>query len=145
MGQLRLDVDAAFRDQQNSFGVAGVLRNSDGNLILAFGRRIEKPLSVVHAELIALKMGLDQLRESGFSNVQVFSDSQMAVKAVMDPSLDFGYIGSCAQEIKNMVVEQRVLSLKHMRRSTNLVAHTLTQFVFSSPTPFCWVNGDFPS
>ncbi|XP_075524512.1 uncharacterized protein LOC142556903 [Primulina tabacum] len=105
LGQFRLDIDAAFRDQQNVFGIAGVLRNSDGNLILAFGSRIEQPLSVVHAKLIALKMGLYQLRDMGFSNVQVFSNSQMAVQAVIDPSLYFGYIDSCALEIKHMVME----------------------------------------
>lgn len=53
----------------------------------------------------------------------------MTVQAVMDPSDDYGYIGSCAQEIKTQIREPWVLSLKHMRRSANLAAHSLAQFV----------------
>ncbi|XP_075504352.1 uncharacterized protein LOC142541772 [Primulina tabacum] len=134
---LRLDVDAAVNDHLNIYGIAGVIRNQDGNMVLAFGNRIEPPISVVHAEMLAIQEGIKHVYQRGLVCTHVYSDSQMAVQAIMDPSSDLGYIGSCAEEIKNLIKEPWILSLQHMRRSANVIAHSLAQFVISSPSPFC--------
>ncbi|XP_075478778.1 uncharacterized protein LOC142519627 [Primulina tabacum] len=111
---LRLDVDAAVNDHLNIYGIAGVIRNQDGNMMLAFGNRIEPPISVVHAEMLAIQEGIKHVYQRGLVCTHVYSDSQMAVQAVMDPSSDLGYIGSCAEEIKNLTKKPWILSLQHI-------------------------------
>lgn len=63
----RLDVDETVNEQLNIYGVAGVIQNHDGNMVLSFGQRIMQPVSVVHAELLALNEGLKLVCEKGFS------------------------------------------------------------------------------
>ncbi|XP_075499320.1 uncharacterized protein LOC142537712 [Primulina tabacum] len=56
--KLRLDVDAAYNEDSNNFAIGGVVRNHEGQPVLAFGRKIDKPQSITRAELLAIEGGL---------------------------------------------------------------------------------------
>lgn len=43
VGHLRLDVDASYNEDSHSYSVGGVVKNQDGNMLLAFGQNISKP------------------------------------------------------------------------------------------------------
>ncbi|XP_075515385.1 uncharacterized protein LOC142550029 [Primulina tabacum] len=71
-----------------------------GRLLLAFGKQINQPLSVVHGELLAIREGILLIHDKGFTDVQVASDSLLAVQAVTTEQEDLGYIGLCATAIR---------------------------------------------
>lgn len=81
----------------HSYCVGGVLRNHDGNMLLAFGHNICKPLSVVHGELIAIREGLKIVSEKIFQNINVMTNSLLVVQEVTDSSEDLGYTGLVLQ------------------------------------------------
>ncbi|XP_073154204.1 uncharacterized protein [Henckelia pumila] len=143
-GKLRLDVDASFDEDNNMCGIGGIVKNQEGQPLVAFGNNIMMPGSVVMGELHSIKAGLEMVREQEFNQVVIASDSLLAVKAVTSPKDDLSYVGLCASEINLLMVELGNISLFHVRRSANEVAHSLSKFACSSPTPFCWVSGSFP-
>lgn len=104
-------------------GVA--IRNSDGNLVLAFGQRILKSLTFEHAELEALKGWVQLACARGFRGVHVRSDSNMVVKPVMYPSNDLGDVGMYALEVNKLLMSLTVASIKHIVLSANFIVHFL--------------------
>ncbi|KAK6118865.1 hypothetical protein DH2020_047396 [Rehmannia glutinosa] len=84
-GKLRMDVDACVNEARGSFGIGGVVRDSQGKLMMAFGKRIDHPISVLEAELRAICEGLERAQLNGFFPQLVASDSLLSVQAVADP------------------------------------------------------------
>ncbi|XP_073119950.1 uncharacterized protein [Henckelia pumila] len=142
---LRLEVDAAVNEDKDRCGIGGVVRNEEGNIVLAFGRQTKKPQSVLYEELLAIKEGLKLSSERNVDVKIVCSDSLLAVQAVINPEEDFSYNGAIASEIKNFLMRGNNVKIVHIRRSQNLVAHNLASFAISSQDPFVWYNGSFPS
>ncbi|XP_073270345.1 uncharacterized protein [Primulina huaijiensis] len=140
---LRLDVDASYSTNLNTYAIRGAVRDHQGKLICAFGNKIKQPLSVTHGELIALYEALKTLYDKNCQGVHVTSDFLLAVLAVNKPHEDFGYMGTIATEIGELTKGPMVSHLFHIKRSANVVAHALTKFSISSPTPLFWVSGDF--
>ncbi|XP_073304541.1 uncharacterized protein [Primulina huaijiensis] len=122
---LKLNVDAIVDEDQNLYSVGGVVRDTQGQLLLAFGKQINQPISVAH-------------------DVQVASDSLLTVQAVITKQEYLSYIGFCTAEIIKNLKAPMVSDIIHERRSANKVAHHIAHFILSSPSSFVWVNGEFP-
>lgn len=129
MNFLRLDVDASFPECSEFFGVGGVLRNHDDNLVAAFGRTFPKTDSIVLGELLAIIEGLLIVRDKGFLNVIMYSYSLLSVQAVTKPLDNQTYVGSCALDIQYFSSELDIVAIKHVKRTTNEVANSLAFFV----------------
>ncbi|XP_075491149.1 uncharacterized protein LOC142529488 [Primulina tabacum] len=138
---LKLNVDAAFNEDKQQYSAGGVIRDSQSRLLLAFGKQINQPLSVLHGELLAIREGIKLLYEKDFQDVQVESYSLLAVQAVTAHQEDLSYIDSCAADIRARIQAPIISKLSHVRRSANKVAYFLAHFVFSSPTSFVWMDG----
>ncbi|XP_073019483.1 uncharacterized protein [Primulina eburnea] len=141
----KLNVDACFNLNSQSFGIAGIVRGSNGEAILAFGRQINQPLSVLGAELLAIKYGILELKEHNLTSVTIETDSLLSKQAVFGEEDYLDYEGIWISEIKEMMKSVAVDNLVHVRRSANVIANALASFSSSSPTPFSWVNGEFPT
>ncbi|XP_073016142.1 uncharacterized protein [Primulina eburnea] len=140
----KLNVDAAVNVESHKFSIGGVVRDNQGRLMLAFGKQINQPLSVVHGELLAIREGIILLYDKGLSNVQVASDSLLTVQAVTTEQDDLGYIGLCALDIKERLKRPSISECIHVCRLSNNVAHNIARFACSSPSLFVWMNGEFP-
>ncbi|XP_073153943.1 uncharacterized protein [Henckelia pumila] len=143
INHLRLDVDAVFQEHTNNYSVGGVLRNHEGQVVLAFGLKITKPPSVVFGELITIKEGLGLVRDKGLEVQDVYSDSLLAVQAVVNPKENYSYIGAIAKEVKKLLNYRHSIKLRNCRRSANIIAHKLAVFAISSPFSFVWEAGMF--
>ncbi|XP_073019474.1 uncharacterized protein [Primulina eburnea] len=143
-GTFKLNVDACVNDISSQYSIAGVLRDCQGRLLLAFGKQISQPLSVAHGELLAIREGVKLVYEMNFRDFLVVSDSVLAVQAVNAVQDDLGYVGACASDIKILVQAPFISGIIYEPRLSNIVAHNLAKFSLSSPSSFVWLNGDFP-
>ncbi|XP_073137696.1 uncharacterized protein [Henckelia pumila] len=141
---LRLDVDVAYNERLNAFAFGGVVRNHEGQPLLAFGRLLVKPISVTKAELLAIDGGLRIARENEFQVQIISSDSLLAVQAVTCLEEDRSYVGSIATDVRYLLEQQGDINFIHVRRSANSVAHALAAFVIFSSSQFTWDPGNFP-
>ncbi|XP_073017925.1 uncharacterized protein [Primulina eburnea] len=144
MDQQRLEVDAAINEDTGNYSIGGAVRDHAGHLLIAFGRKISKPLSVVHGEMVAIREGLRVIQERELKIHEITTDSLLAVQAVANPAEDFSYIGAIALDIKRLLDGQHKIILTHVRRSANAVAHKLASFAISSQAPYLWGPGNFP-
>ncbi|XP_073042029.1 uncharacterized protein [Primulina eburnea] len=142
--QRRMEVDAAVNEATDNYSIGGIVRDHAGHILLAFGRKIPKPVSVVHGELVAIQEGLRVIQEQNLTIHDITTDSLLAVQAVTNPEEDFSYTGAIAMDINRSLLGQQKISLRHVRRSANVVAHTLASFAISSQSPFVWDHGSFP-
>ncbi|XP_073024373.1 uncharacterized protein [Primulina eburnea] len=136
LSTLKLNVDAAVDEVRHHFSIDGVLRDKQGRLLLVFGKQINQPISVVHGELLAIREGIILLHDKGFTDVQVATNSSLAVQAVTTTRDDIGYTGLCATDIRERTSEYGMSELIHVRRSANSVAHSIARFAFDSLSPF---------
>ncbi|XP_075475623.1 uncharacterized protein LOC142507687 [Primulina tabacum] len=141
--QRRLEVDAAVNEATDNYSIGGTVRDHEGHILIAFGRKISKPLSVVHGELVATREGLRVIQEQYFNIHEITNDSLLAVQAVTNPAEDFSYTGAIALDINGLLLGQHKITLRHVRRSKNVVAHKLAPFALSSQSPFVWGHEKF--
>ena len=76
LGYMKLNVDEGFRDGQGTFG--GVLRDDEGNVKWGFSGKSSAG-DALHAELIAMKIGLQALLDKNCSRILVETDSSQTV------------------------------------------------------------------
>ncbi|XP_073119959.1 uncharacterized protein [Henckelia pumila] len=144
-GQLRLDVDAGFDETNNRFSIGVVVRDYRGRVKWAKARAIRNPGSVKGAEITAIWFGLEFCMENDFSNVRVYSDSIQAIIAVNSPGEERGTKGAIALDVKDFLNGPKFLSVSHMRRTANLVAHKLAHLALSSDFSLDLSNSILPS
>ncbi|KAK6120367.1 hypothetical protein DH2020_045847 [Rehmannia glutinosa] len=113
-GYYRLDVDASYNERKDKYGSGGIIRDSNGKLVLAFGRPWDSFDNVLDGELNALLEGLRKSKEAGISPVFIYSDSLMAVQAVMATQEDLSYRGFIVQDIKQMLLELGATKISHI-------------------------------
>ncbi|XP_073042013.1 uncharacterized protein [Primulina eburnea] len=140
----RLEVDATINEATNNYSIGGTVRDHEGHILIAFGRKISKPLSVVHGELVAIREGLRVIQDQDLIIHEITTDSLLAVQAVTNPAEDLSYTGAIALDIKRLLLGQHLITLSHVRRSANVVAHKLASFAICSQSPFVWGHGNFP-
>lgn len=58
-----------------------MIRDRQGRLLLAFGKQITQPLSVVPGELLAILEGVKLIYERNFWDMQIATDSLLSVQA----------------------------------------------------------------
>ncbi|XP_073137815.1 uncharacterized protein [Henckelia pumila] len=141
---LQMNVDAAYNENTSSFAIGRVIRNHEGQPILDFGRQIDNPQSVLFAELLAIQEGFKVAQTHNFQVNHFTSDSLLAVQAVTTPEEDLNYAGSIATDIRRLLDSRSNTNLTHIRRSANVVAHSIDAFSISSSSNFVWKIGDFP-
>lgn len=123
----RLDVDAGYDLQLNRFSVAAVIRDSQGLVCIAKSISIRNPGSVIAAELLALRYGMEMCLVFGISNVCIFSDSSEAIRIAINPVEELGTNGVLALDVYTLFQESNFVFIKHMFRSANHVAHFLAR------------------
>ncbi|XP_073051687.1 uncharacterized protein [Primulina eburnea] len=142
--QFRLETDAAYNANLNRFSVGGAIRDHEGKIVLAFGHQTKKTPSVEYAELEAMREGLKKVKEFSLQIQEVTSDSLLAVQAVTSPEEDLSYTGAIAHEVRTLLSDLRGIKVNHVRRSANVVAHSIACFAISSPAPFVWDLENLP-
>lgn len=122
--RLRLDVDAGCRVFAQLAIVAAVIRNSNGELLGAKTQKIRWTESVASAELEVIRFGMNFCISLGFSNIDIYSDSLVAVMKILNCEEDLSIEGNIISDIKSSLRSPCFLSIQHMRRSANTVAQS---------------------
>ncbi|KAK6150708.1 hypothetical protein DH2020_015640 [Rehmannia glutinosa] len=144
-GYYRIDVDACYNKGGNKYATGGIIRDSEGHLIKVFGRCWDYFESVMDGELYAIMDGLVVTKNANIKSGLIYSDSFMAVQAVMATQEDLSHRGFVIQYIQIMLQEVGATKISHVRRIVNIVAHRLANFAVFSFTSFDWASENVPS
>ncbi|XP_073152483.1 uncharacterized protein [Henckelia pumila] len=144
LNKLKLDVNALINDATGDFSIGGLVRNHEGQALLAFANRILKPPSRVFADLVVVREGIRLVQERGMDIHEIVTDSLLAVQAVANPAEDVSYTENIALNIRCCLDGLSGLNLSHVTRTTNLAAHGLALFALVSPSHCIWEHENFP-
>ena len=83
--------------------------------------------------MVAARRALMFAVKLGFNKVEVVSDSELVVNAILGDYVDNSYVGHVLQDIKFMFSSFSFISIKHTHREGNCVAHKLARRAANNP------------
>ncbi|XP_074374595.1 uncharacterized protein LOC141715006 [Apium graveolens] len=124
---IKVSVDAAIFKDREEFGFGLVARDHLGGLIKAKSVLRKWVSSPETAEAMAVKEALSWIKQEGWSQVELESDSLVTVQAIRSSMVMRSAFGRIAEECRHSLRQLIKVSLNFVRRSANMVAHKLAR------------------
>ena len=124
-GWLAVSVDGSY--DANVAGVAAVIRDANGNFILASCKYYDQCRDAFEAEVLAFREGIGVALEYTAQPI-VIQDCANLAKALKEKGVNRTYLGHIVKEIKEMMREDRELVIDVIKRANNRVADRLAYF-----------------
>ncbi|KAL0006368.1 hypothetical protein SO802_013929, partial [Lithocarpus litseifolius] len=126
-GCFKTNYDGAMFDESDEAGLGVVIRNSEGQVMVALSEKIKKPPSVVALELLAARRAAALVSETGFQQSCFEGDSEVVVKALRGSGLEKSAVGHILKDTLSTVSLLQSFSFSRVNRQGNAVAHALAQ------------------
>ncbi|KAL5758152.1 hypothetical protein ACOSP7_020763 [Xanthoceras sorbifolium] len=143
-GWFKINSDAAVDsvNKRVSFGV--VIRDSYGHILAALAEPYPVLVSVVVAEAMVIRRGLQFASALGFHPVGFESDASSAISSILNKDPPLSEVGLVISDILALVSSLSVSHISFTPRSYNGVAHQLVRFGLSIPNFLAWIEEDPP-
>ncbi|XP_024190675.1 uncharacterized protein LOC112194687 [Rosa chinensis] len=137
---LTLNVDGAFLSQLTKGGLGGALRDSRGIVHAAYQIAAPFVSSALHAELLAIKVGLQLLSLHNFQSVCIQSDCLLVVQDINGNSTNHTEYGTLIEDIQFMLQQLQQIHVSYTPRTCNKIAHRLANLAFESEQTMYWIQ-----
>ena len=126
LGYIKLNFDGAWRNVANAGG-GGVFRHPDGSWFLGYAAKFFAS-SPVATELMALKEGFNLAKDHNLDCLIIETDA-LEVKSMLTNIEDHLHsaLANLIKDIASFLSSNACFSIKHAKRSSNTVAHSLAQ------------------
>ncbi|XP_074361362.1 uncharacterized protein LOC141701628 [Apium graveolens] len=140
-GSIKLNVDASFLPEADSFSIGMVIRDHDGTFIEGRSMTLPRPTTVFEAECIRVREALSWLLSYQGRRAVVEIDSLLSVKALYGGGKNLLEVGHVIDQCKMLLEDLPTVHVTHIRKHANKVAHSLARIpcllncfvAFSSP------------
>ncbi|KAK6144752.1 hypothetical protein DH2020_021572 [Rehmannia glutinosa] len=135
---MKCNVDAAISQQRKLRGIGMILRNDQGDFVVA--RTIYFPgiYAVREAEAIGVREALSWIHGLGIRQVVLETDAKYVVDSLITQETGISEYDSIIQECCGFLQSEPEVSVKFVRRNANMVAHELAKGSFSFDSPSVW-------
>ncbi|PRQ38383.1 putative ribonuclease H-like domain-containing protein [Rosa chinensis] len=96
--------------------------------------------SPLHAELLALKNGLELLQAMNITRATIESDCLVAVQAINSLTPDLSPLGALIVDVQELLAASLDIKLSHVPRQANTVAHRLASYSFECNVHLEWFS-----
>ena len=117
----------AMFDESDEAGLGVVIRNSEGQVMVALFEKIIKPPSVMALELLAARKAAVLVSEISFQQSCFEGDSEVVVKSLCGSGMEKSIVGHILKDTLSYVSLLKNYSFSHVNRQGNAVAHALAQ------------------
>jgi ribonuclease HI len=125
-GLLKINFDGSFLKDTGQAGWGFIIRDHDGEAILAGAGRSQQLPDAMAAEAMACIQALRAANQMGISHIQLETDSVNLKTALISDEFDRGVGGWLFMEARDVLVSDFMLdNVLHCNRSCNMVAHAL--------------------
>jgi len=121
-----LNVDGSSLGNPSVSGFGCLLRNDDGAWYSGFSGNIGFS-NILHAELLAIYLGLRMDWEFGMSELMCYSDSKIAIKLIKEPVNDWHHYAAILHYIQELLSRDWQVELVHTLREGNACADYLAK------------------
>ncbi|XP_022143535.1 uncharacterized protein LOC111013412 [Momordica charantia] len=123
----KLNTNAAWRADTNTGGIGWILRDEKGEVIKASCRIIRAERNITYLEVMAICEGLRAIRQEHCRPIHLESDSLEAIHLLHRQCQDQTEIIWLLEEIWQMMKDMEIVSMRHISREANKVAHGLAR------------------
>jgi ribonuclease HI len=125
-GTLKLNCDATFDTASKTGGWGFIIRDEDGDVVLAGSGRVDHLLDSFQAEVARCLQGIQSAIDLGISRIVVELDALLVVQAISSTAYDRSAAGNLIKELRGLV-QSNFSSFKcvYVPRSCNAVADAL--------------------
>jgi ribonuclease HI len=139
-GWVKLNVDGSFM-QHDGDGAAGmVLRDDRGDIIFSSCRYLSTCSSALEAELAATMEGIALAKQWSNAPLIVETDASEVIRLVTSTVGDRSSLSFLVEETKHLILEHPQIKLVQIKRSQNLVSHTMASFSRSEKRSAVWLQ-----
>jgi ribonuclease HI len=139
-GWIKANSDGALNMEKRIGGCGAILRNHDGNVVVARSSKVDNVMDVETVELLACRQALVLAEELRIPKIMLEMDNANAVSKIKGVELDRSATGSLVQELKNRLARFQEVVVKHAHRSSNGAADLLAKHGCSSKVEKTWCD-----
>lgn len=136
-GILLLNTDAAYSSEGGGFGF--ILRDSAGRVLLSGVGPLHDVISVEHAEFLAMWHGFNYIRPYWEQVINIAADYKSIVLRLQQEDQDFTILGAVMDQFRLQLRHAKTVTLQHVPRSINRVAHRLAKIGVSLCKEAIWL------
>lgn len=136
---MKVNVDAAFHEDEGMGATAAVIRDEKGNFLAAQCKLIPYAADVVTTEALAMSDGLKLANSLGFNRVEE-SDSLQVVNYCTGESRWWDSAAAIFSECVDTTISIGKVIFKHCFRSSNQAAHVLASHSYCNKVSLSWLN-----
>lgn len=141
-GSLKINCDAAVFWHNNCSSWASVVRDEAGLFVATKSFKSTGIMEPKLAESLAVKEALTWCHEQHIMNAIIETDAAVVVHGIHSAEPDFTTCGRIVDDCRGLLSLTMGFIVNHIRRSANLVAHTLARAIDSLSNVNSW--GDQP-
>lgn len=127
-GTWRIDVDTCYNEERDLYVIWGIIIENEEDRVIAFGQCIQKPLTGLEGELLAILEGLKIAKEKHFYPIRFVIDSFLTVQTVTNPSEDLVPPEFEILKFASIWTKFEPRNSYHIRRKKNMAAHYIAKF-----------------
>ena len=103
-------------------------------------QQIPLPDSVIEVEVLTARKALELTIELGFDNITLEGDSEVLINSLAKGGNSLAHYGHLLADIHALMTRFSSLSLSHVKRNCNSLAHALARRASSTPDLSIWME-----
>ena len=136
----KVNFDGAIFVEDGLAGLGVVIRNDHGLIMASLTQQIPLPGSVIEVEVLAARKALVLTIELGFDNITIEGDSEVLINSLAKGGNSLAHYGHLLVDIHVLMTRFSSLSLSHVKRNCNSLAHALARRASSTPDLSIWME-----
>lgn len=120
-------MEASIFSNDSSYGLGLVLRDDHGRFVTGKNMRIQAEITVLEAEASGVQEAINWIETLDLHGVSIESDSELVVKAIHNNTQYYLEIGHTIEVCKRKLSLRPDLSLSHIKKQANRIAHLLAR------------------
>ena len=132
----KVNFDGAIFAEDRLVGLGVVIHNDHGLIMASLTQQIPLPGSVIEVEVLAARKAL----ELGFDNITLEGDSEVLINSLAKGGNSLAHYGHLLADIHALMTRFSSLSLSHVKRNCNSLAHALARHTSSTPDLSIWME-----
>jgi ribonuclease HI len=138
--QVKVNVDAAYHEDEHAGAIGVVLRDYQGNFLAAKSSYFPYVYSAAMAESLAMKEGLPYAMSISCNNIIIESDSIETIEACTGEEIWWNESAAVFADCVDLASEFDMLEFKYCPREANQVAHEIAKISFLNKKSCIWVD-----
>ncbi|XP_065638358.1 uncharacterized protein LOC136071233 [Quercus suber] len=140
----KLNFNAAVFANRETSGVGAVIRNEKGEVMAALSAKGASVVDSEEAEVLACQKALESAVDASFSNLIIEGDNVTVMQTMSSTQPNLSQLGLVYENIHCIAAGLRYVSFSCVRRSANLVVHSLTRYASQIDNEIVWMEESQP-